>query len=132
MCGISGRALRHLRVNDADEQTLIVGQLPPDHVFERSAIGPPDVFDITNDGFHTVILNKNTIRCQPGQPGPQPRDPRGRIFPSNLKNDPQETQNLAATHRKVLNDLAAALRAHIQRGGATPWQKPAGSPTDAL
>lgn len=42
----------------------------------------------------------------------------------NLKDDPQEKQNLAATNNKVLQELAAALRAHIQRGGATPWQKP--------
>jgi arylsulfatase A-like enzyme len=45
----------------------------------------------------------------------------------HLDNDPQETQNLAGTHRKVFHELAAALRAQIQRGGATPWQKPAGS-----
>jgi hypothetical protein len=29
--------------------------------------------------------------------------------------------NLAATNRRKLNELAAALRAHIQRGGMTPW-----------
>jgi hypothetical protein len=40
--------------------------------------------------------------------------------------DPQETQNLAAPHQEVFNELAAALRAHVQRGGATPWQKTAG------
>ena len=32
--------------------------------------------------------------------------------------------NLAATNKKMFNELAAALRGHIQRGGATPWQKP--------
>jgi arylsulfatase A-like enzyme len=42
----------------------------------------------------------------------------------NLKDDPQEKYNLAATNKKVLQELAIALRAHIQRGGATPWQKP--------
>lgn len=42
----------------------------------------------------------------------------------NLKDDPLETTNLAAKNRKVVNELSAALRAHIQRGGATPWQKP--------
>ncbi len=42
----------------------------------------------------------------------------------NLKADPQEKTNLAATHREVLNDLSARLRQHIQRGGSTPWQKP--------
>jgi len=42
----------------------------------------------------------------------------------NLKTDPQERTNLAATNKKMLNEIAAALRQHIQRGGATPWQKP--------
>jgi arylsulfatase A-like enzyme len=42
----------------------------------------------------------------------------------NLRTDPQEKNNVAATNRKTLNELAAALRQHIQRGGATPWQKP--------
>jgi len=42
----------------------------------------------------------------------------------NLKDDPQEKINLAATNRKVLQELATALRAQIQRGGSTPWQKP--------
>jgi arylsulfatase A-like enzyme len=43
----------------------------------------------------------------------------------HLKDDPQETTNLAATHRKQFNELALALRQHIQRGGSTPWQAPA-------
>jgi len=42
----------------------------------------------------------------------------------NLKSDPQERTNLAATNKKMLNELSAALRQHIQHGGATPWQKP--------
>jgi arylsulfatase A-like enzyme len=41
----------------------------------------------------------------------------------NLKADPKEKANLATRNTKVLNELAAALRQHIQRGGATPWQK---------
>jgi len=52
-------------------------------------------------------------------------DPYSPLELYNLKTDPQETQDVAATHRKVFNELAAALRVHIQRGGATPWQKPA-------
>lgn len=52
-------------------------------------------------------------------------DPWSALELYNLKSDPQEKTNLAATNRKVVNELGAALRAHIQRGGATPWQKPA-------
>ena len=43
----------------------------------------------------------------------------------NLKDDPQETRNLASSEKKVFSELAAALRAQIQRGGSVPWQKPA-------
>ena len=42
----------------------------------------------------------------------------------NLKADPKETTNLAAHEKKIFNDLSAALRHHIQRGGETPWQAP--------
>ncbi len=42
----------------------------------------------------------------------------------NLKDDPQETTNLFAKNPKVARELQAALRLHVQRGGATPWQPP--------
>lgn len=42
----------------------------------------------------------------------------------NLNSDPHETTNLAGKEKKIFNELATALRAHIQRGGATPWQPP--------
>jgi len=42
----------------------------------------------------------------------------------NLEDDPQEKNNLVMTNKKIVNELSTALRAHIQRGGATPWQKP--------
>ncbi len=51
-------------------------------------------------------------------------DPYSPLELYNLKDDPQEKQNLAAANKKIFNELATALRAHIQRGGATPWQKP--------
>jgi arylsulfatase A-like enzyme len=42
----------------------------------------------------------------------------------NLKDDPQESRNLAAENRKMFEQLAAEMRRHVQRGGATPWQAP--------
>ncbi len=51
-------------------------------------------------------------------------DPYSPLQLYNLKTDPQETEDLAATHPKRVNELSKVLRAHIQRGGATPWQKP--------
>jgi arylsulfatase A-like enzyme len=51
-------------------------------------------------------------------------DPYSPLELYNLKTDPQEQQNVIATQRKVANELSAALRRHVQRGGQTPWQKP--------
>ena len=42
----------------------------------------------------------------------------------NLEADPLEERNLAAGKRDRLAELAARLRHHVQRGGATPWQPP--------
>lgn len=53
-------------------------------------------------------------------------DPYSPLELYNLKDDPHEQHNLAATNNKVVNELATALRAHIQRGGATPWKNPNG------
>jgi arylsulfatase A-like enzyme len=50
--------------------------------------------------------------------------PYGPLELYDLKNDPQETNDLAAKNKKIVNELSTALRAHVQRGGATPWQKP--------
>lgn len=51
-------------------------------------------------------------------------DPFGPLELYNLKADPQEKHDLANTNKKIVNELTTALRAHIQRGGTTPWQKP--------
>jgi arylsulfatase A-like enzyme len=51
-------------------------------------------------------------------------DPFSPLELYNLKSDPQERTNRAAANKKIFNELSAALREHIQRGGATPWQKP--------
>lgn len=52
-------------------------------------------------------------------------DPYSPLELYNIKDDPHETQNLAATNKRIFQELAMLLRTHIQRGGATPWQKPA-------
>lgn len=43
----------------------------------------------------------------------------------NLADDPAETTDLRKQQPKVFNELSAAMRRHIQRRGAVPWQKPA-------
>lgn len=51
-------------------------------------------------------------------------DPYSPLELYNLEDDPLEQHNLVATNREVVNQLAMALRVHIQRGGQTPWQNP--------
>jgi arylsulfatase A-like enzyme len=55
-------------------------------------------------------------------------DPYSSLELYNLADDPQETKDLAAAQPKIFQELSVALRAHIQRGGATPWQPPLESP----
>jgi arylsulfatase A-like enzyme len=55
-------------------------------------------------------------------------DPYSPLELYNLMDDPQETTNVAAKQPQVFRELAAALRAHIQRGGAAPWQQPSARP----
>ncbi|HSH92764.1 MAG TPA: N-acetylgalactosamine 6-sulfate sulfatase, partial [Roseimicrobium sp.] len=40
----------------------------------------------------------------------------------NLKEDPMEATDRSSRDRKVFNEMSAALRKHIQRGGQVPWQ----------
>ncbi len=42
----------------------------------------------------------------------------------NLADAPHEQHNQATTNKRIFNELSTALRDHIERGGATPWQKP--------
>jgi arylsulfatase A-like enzyme len=51
-------------------------------------------------------------------------DPFSPLELYHLKEDPQERNNLAATDERVRREMVHALRTHVQRGGATPWQKP--------
>jgi arylsulfatase A-like enzyme len=43
----------------------------------------------------------------------------------NVKNDPQETTDLAGKEQSTYRNLSVILRREIQRGGAVPWQPPA-------
>ena len=41
----------------------------------------------------------------------------------DLEHDPAEKTDLATKNPKKYRELAGAMRKHIQRGGAVPWQK---------
>jgi arylsulfatase A-like enzyme len=40
----------------------------------------------------------------------------------NLAEDPAEEKNLVNERKGIANELSAAIRRHIQRAGAIPWQ----------
>ncbi len=42
-----------------------------------------------------------------------------------MADDPAEQNDLSQKRRDVFGPMSAALRRHIQQGGAVPWQKPA-------
>ncbi len=48
----------------------------------------------------------------------------GRFELFNIADDPQETTDLRDTQPDTYTELAVKLRAHMQRGGAVPWQPP--------
>jgi arylsulfatase A-like enzyme len=50
-------------------------------------------------------------------------DPYSPLELYNLKDDPQEQRNVIKEQPRTARELEVALRAHIQRGGAAPWQK---------
>jgi arylsulfatase A-like enzyme len=49
-------------------------------------------------------------------------DPYSPLELYNLADDPYERRDLAATRPEVLDEMKAALRKHVQRGGSVPWQ----------
>ncbi len=51
-------------------------------------------------------------------------DPFSPLELYNLNQDPGETDNLAQTEKKKVDDLSQRLRKHIQRGGMMNWQAP--------
>jgi arylsulfatase A-like enzyme len=52
-------------------------------------------------------------------------DPYSPLELYNLKEDPQERKNVIQQNPRIARELQTALRLHVQRGGATPWQPPA-------
>lgn len=56
---------------------------------------------------------------------PPQNDPYSPLELYNLADDPQETLNLIHRAPQVAREMEAALRTHIRRGGAVPWQRPA-------
>lgn len=86
--------------------------------------GPRDLYFVRREGgraagkSHEALIRGEWKLVQ--------NDPFRPLELFNLKTDPAERNDLATdpAHRKLFNELLAALQQHIQRGGATPWQPP--------
>lgn len=93
-------------------------------VFEgRAAAAPRDLYFVRREGgpaygglaYHALIRGDwKLMRNDPWSP----------LALYHLGKDPGETTDLAAKEPKVFRELSEALQRQIQRGGATPWQKP--------
>lgn len=92
-------------------------------VEEQSSIPPRDLFFHRREGgtrYGGLVVNA-VIRGDWKLLQNSPFEPQ-QLF--NLQRDPSESNDLAASNREKFQELAAALRAHIQRGGQVPWQRP--------
>lgn len=88
-----------------------------------SIIAPRDLYFVRREG-NKMYGGKNYEALIRGDWKLMQNDPYSPFELYNLKNDPQEKNNVATKAPKVFNELADSLRKHIQRGGSTPWQKP--------
>ncbi|MGC6427112.1 MAG: sulfatase [Akkermansiaceae bacterium] len=84
---------------------------------------PRDVFFTRREGNRRYMGDSShAIRRGPWKLLKNRPDEKWELF--HLENDPLETTDLSKTNPKKFNELAAAMRRQIQRGGAIPWQKP--------
>lgn len=84
---------------------------PRDLYFVRREGGPP----YGGKDYHAIIRGEwKLLQNSPYAP----------LELYHLATDPAERTNVIAQNPKVARTLQAALSAHIQRGGAVPWQSP--------
>lgn len=81
-----------------------------------------DVFFTRREGNRRYMGDSShAIRRGPWKLLKNRPDEKWELF--NLENDPLETTDLSKSNPKKFNELAAAMRKQIQRGGGIPWQK---------
>ncbi len=88
-----------------------------------SITAPRDLYFVRREG-NKMYGGKNYEALIRGDWKLMQNDPYSPLELYNLKDDPQEKNNVATKAPKKFNELADSLRKHIQRGGSTPWQKP--------
>jgi arylsulfatase A-like enzyme len=87
--------------------------------------GPRDLYFVRREGG-TAYGGKSYEALIRGEWKLLQNDPYSALELYNLRDDPRETTNLAAARSDVVKELAAAVRGHVQRAGAVPWQPATG------
>lgn len=114
VCAIAGAKFNHA-IDGVSILPLLTG--------EKDSLGPRDLFFHRREGgtrYGGLIVNA-MIRGDWKLLQNSPFEPQ-QLF--NLAKDPAETTDLKATNKKKFQELAAALRVQVQRGGQIPWQNP--------
>jgi arylsulfatase A-like enzyme len=93
---------------------ILRGEAPPR--------GPRDLYFVRREGGH--YGGKSYEALIRGDWKLLQNTPHSALELYNLKDDPREERNVIKEQPRVARELEQALRAHIQRGGAAPWQKP--------
>jgi arylsulfatase A-like enzyme len=114
LCEITGRGIKR-KIDGISLSKILLGQNPTQP--ER------DFFWTRREGG-TRYMGKTIWAIRRGDWKLLQNSPMSSFELYNIGTDPLEKVDLSIKNRRQYNELAAALRAHMQRGGSVPWQRP--------
>ncbi|MGB7344862.1 MAG: sulfatase-like hydrolase/transferase [Pirellulaceae bacterium] len=114
ICQAAGVPLRH-KIDGVSLLPILMGQ--------SASAGERDLFFHRREGGNRYAgLTINAVRRGPWKL--LQNSPFAPLELFNLANDPLEEDDLSKKAPRMFNELSAALRLQVQRGGAVPWQRP--------
>jgi arylsulfatase A-like enzyme len=112
-CAVAGAA----EPNDVDGVSILPTLLGSEQLLER------DLFWTRKEG-NLRYLGQSVWAVRSGGWKLLQNNPQQPFELYHLAHDPLEERDVREQQPKVYRELAAKLRAHMQRGGAVPWQPP--------